>query len=287
MSTSITVVNRNRTLPPLLLPDLRSVYDRQPYSFAPSAVTAGVQPPVLGLKRSPGQGSDLESLASVATKRLKLSGQTGAHMVTPPPTAPVSAAISPSPSYVTFQEGTEHNKAASSPRLEAKKQATISTNSTAKRQRVGPSCDECRLKKIKCDASIQILLQDESLIEQVSEKLHHVFSPAEVAEQKDKILRNVPLPAELFQPESENSTAEDAARRPVLIKHIDKVVLFKPCNSCRKRRASNGNQQPGGRCVFSKGFTRADINVFSRIASRVKGKKMTEMNVEDYRAAGF
>lgn len=260
MSTSITVVNRNRTLPPLLLPDLRSVHERHPY----------VGPQMLsGLKRT--NGSDLESLASVATKRLKLSS----HLVTPPPTAAVSAAISPSPSYVTFEETTttNNNNNNNSNNNTAQRKGTSPPpegKTTAKRQRIGPSCDECRLKKIKCDASIEILLQDDALTEQVSERLHHVFTPEEVRAQSETILKNVSLP------ELDEST--------LLIKHIDKIVLFRPCTSCRKRRATN--TQPTC-CLFSKGFTRADINVFSRIASRIKGKKMAEMDVHDYRAAGF
>lgn len=273
MSTSITVVNRNRTLPPLLLPDLRSVTDRQPYGSA--------APLLLGLKRGAVGGNDLESLANVATKRLKLSANLSAHLVTPPPTAPVSAAISPSPSYVTFQETTQCHKGAS-PSPEGRKQAAIASG---KRQRIGPSCDDCRLKKIKCDASIEIVLQDDSLTDKVSDKLHHVFSPAEVSEHLETILKNVQLPEELMR--AGDSAAEDTARRPVLIKHIDKIVLFKPCTSCRKRKSGSSPPQGGCYCLFSKGFTRTDINVFSRIANRIKGKAMAEMDIEDYRAAGF
>lgn len=278
MSTSIPVVNRNQTLPPLLLPDLRFLNERQYQKISLGA------PDQNSLKRF----NTLESLANVATKRLKLSN----HMVTPPPTAPVSTTISPSPSYVTFQESPDSSVKSVSPSPSPSSSSSSSSNrvekknttalNTVKRQRIGPSCDGCRLKKIKCDASIEILLQDESIITSFSSELHHVFSRQEILDHSNTLFEKLGLPESILEETADDDTTE---KKPILIKHIDKIVLFKPCTSCRKRRASNG--QSNDCCVFSKGFTRADINVFSKISSRVQGKMMAQMDITDYRNAGF
>lgn len=284
MSTSIPVVNRNQTLPPLLLPDLRFLNERQYQK-----ISAGVAPMATRegtLKRF----STLESLASVATKRLKLGAEAGAQastgqIMTPPPTAPVSASISPSPSYAAFQESPRSAAKSTSPAPVAGRaeRAGRGALNTAKRQRIGPSCDGCRLKKIKCDASIEILLQDEVVVPLVSSKLHHVLTRGEIAEHSAALLKNLGLPECLLNDQS--TEGETEAQEQQVIKHIDKIVLFKPCGSCRKRRSSNGSYHDC--CVFSKGFTRADINVFSKIAARVPGKAVSEMDVDDYRNAGF
>lgn len=328
MSTSIPVVNRNHTLPPLLLPDLRLLDDRHRSELnsltpppAPSVqftsssdLLSGSSSTNATSKRSLNSNGNLESLANIATKRLKLSTcskagyQNHRHMITPPPTAPVSASISPSPSYVTFQDSDTTNAVSASsapsgkslsPQPTKKPVSSCNTvSSNAKRQRIGPSCDGCRLKKIKCDATIDILLQDESITSLFSEKLHHIFTKGEISENLDTVFKNLDLPKELFEeattsgdvPTETFDTASSSLREPILIKHIDKIILFKPCNSCRKRRSSNNSHNSHSDkncCIFSKGFTRADINVFSKISSRVKDKSMIEMDLSDYRDAGF
>ncbi|QLQ79234.1 hypothetical protein HG537_0B05810 [Torulaspora globosa] len=300
MSTSIPVINRNQTLPPLLLPDLRFLNERQYQKISFDVPTCS---PVAMSEGSSKRFSTLESLANVATKRLKLSNEKSSlgQMVTPPPTAPVSAPISPSPSYVTFQDngssGVSSVKSLSpSPLASAEKEKVggradrkNNTLNTAKRQRIGPSCDGCRLKKIKCDASIEILLQDESIIPLFAKKLHHVFTRQEVVNHSETLFKKLGLPESILEETAQDAADEEqnsaVVRKPVLIKHIDKIVLFRCCSSCRKRRMSNG--QSHDCCVFSKGFTRADINVFSKITSKVPGKSMAEMDIVDYRNAGF
>lgn len=299
MSTSIPVINRNQTLPPLLLPDLRFLDERQYQKMVFGVPTCS---PVAMSEGSSKRFSTLESLANVATKRLKLSSEKG-HMMTPPPTAPVSAPISPSPSYVTFQDNASSGAssvkstspspsssgAASAGAGSSRADRKNGTLNSAKRQRIGPSCDGCRLKKIKCDASIEILLQDESIIPLFVKELHHVFTRQEILDHSDTLLKRLGLPDSILEETAQDAADEEqnstAGRKPVLIKHIDKVVLFRCCSSCRKRRISNGHNHDC--CVFSKGFTRADINVFSKISSKVQGKSMAEMDITDYRNAGF
>ncbi|QLL31720.1 hypothetical protein HG536_0B05860 [Torulaspora globosa] len=304
MSTSIPVINRNQTLPPLLLPDLRFLNERQYQKISFDVPTCS---PVAMSEGSSKRFSTLESLANVATKRLKLSSEKTSlsHMMTPPPTAPVSAPISPSPSYVAFQENassgassvksTSPSPSSSTPASASAAPASSrsdrknSTLNTAKRQRIGPSCDGCRLKKIKCDASIEILLQDESIIPLFARELHHVFTRQEVLDHSDTLFKKLGLPDSILEETAQDAADDEqnstAGRTPILIKHIDKIVLFRCCSSCRKRRISNGHSHDC--CVFSKGFTRADINVFSKISSKVPGKSMAEMDITDYRNAGF
>lgn len=330
MSTSIPVLNRNNTLPPLLLPDLRLIDYHQkmtgatatPATFNNDGNEVASDPFLVGGGRGGKRSLDtnvrvnvnvntLESLAYIATKRPKLTTKIGSirapnsvvsrlNLITPPPTAPVSTTISPSPSYLTLRSPSDDNKSSSassvSPQPIKLEKKILHSNSNNKRQRIGPSCDGCRLKKIKCDAKIEIILQDESIVPLVSDKLHHIFTKEEILENLDTMFKDVDMPKELYEDNTNDEDGEDVwEKTPTLIKHIDKIIMFKPCTSCRKRRSSQGNHHQDDECtnnkksgcIFSKGFTRADINVFSKISSRVKNKSMYDMDILDYRNAGF
>lgn len=325
-STSIPVVNRNNTLPPLLLPDLRSLsrhHHSQEHCHVHSHIhshsghdAASVAGPsdLFGLKRKGGltesDENTLDRLATIALKRPKLniSGQ-GPHaragveagasasansnavvnrldVITPPPsapvTAPVSAAISPSPAFLAVSDAQDQHSgdssgaggsSSNSPKTERKQAAS------SKRQRIGPSCDGCRLKKIKCDAKIEIFMQDESIIPLVSNNLHHIFTKEEIRENMNTLFQNVQLPSDLL--ESDDSSPNQS----ILIKHIDKIIHFQQCSSCRKKK--NSSSPSHCCCEFSKGFTRADINVFSKIKARLKKDSIYEMDITDYKNAGF
>lgn len=178
----------------------------------------------------------------------------------------------------------------------------------SKRQRVGPSCDKCRLKKIKCDAHIEILAQDESVLAFASDRLHYALTKGDVErlqpqlEQQYGVERET-LAAFLGQSFQGFNAGRGASNKHFIhsmsiIKHIDKLVLFKPCLSCCKRKHSaiitsfGGQQDPYAEflncCTFSKGFTRADINVFAKIAHKQQHPKpIYEMDTADYKDAGF
>ncbi|SCU81945.1 LAFA_0C08130g1_1 [Lachancea sp. 'fantastica'] len=166
----------------------------------------------------------------------------------------------------------------------------------SKRQRAGPSCDTCRLKKIKCNAHIQTLWQHKSLIMfngDRSESLHveltmdeirtHVLSLTQpyghvhgaVRQHVDSVERD----------DSEDSSNPDSdfqqQQRGVLIRHVDKLILFKPCTSCAKTAAK-------GTCNFGKGYTRADIAVFTRLCRKLGTRaQLSDFSVTDYRDAGY
>lgn len=149
-----------------------------------------------------------------------------------------------------------------------------------KRQRIGPSCDSCRSKKVRCDARIEILCQSESVVNLISDKLHYKFKENEVSDICENFLHNDELTKEIL--DKENSIE--------LIKHLDKIVLLHPCTTCsklknKKKYILHNNLHHS--CSFSKGLTRADINIFSRISKMTNKKRISEMTIVDYANAGF
>lgn len=111
-----------------------------------------------------------------------------------------------------------------------------------RRQRLGPSCDNCRARKVKCNAEVLMLNRhfsaassastseggslDDALDEEYAELLH---------EQKDQ------LGAGAMVRISDNY---------ILLLLNSKLIKFRPCLSCRGK---------GLDCCFLKGFTKEDI----------------------------
>lgn len=97
-----------------------------------------------------------------------------------------------------------------------------SPSSEKRRQRLGPSCDSCRSRKVKCNAEITILantnINDFSLSSQENESL---------------------LAGDLIKVDNFN-----------LIISNDKLIKFISCKSCTNKEID---------CKFSKGFTKEDI----------------------------
>ncbi|KAL3233606.1 Sterol uptake protein 1 [Nakaseomyces bracarensis] len=155
----------------------------------------------------------------------------------------------------------------------------LTDSAGSKRQRIGPSCDKCRSKKIKCDAKIEILCQDEAILHMFSNNLHHQLSKYEIEE---KLRSEIFSKSSAFAYISKDLFARIEQRSEVsqVIKHLDKIIYFEPCTSCSRKKHI-------GSCTFSKGFTRADINVFSKIGSRVAQKPIFEMTIKEYKKAGF
>lgn len=352
MSTSIPVLNRNTQLPPLLLPASRSLERCDPFgkrrprdhgtdegleglAFLATkrprldAVTAGPTPspsPEAVLGASPprlgGSTASAMTIHTITNKSNSHNHNNHNHnhnhnniIITPTTTSTTAYSSSASSSGTSSRSGSRSGAellpssrrgsapaAASSSGTSAASAATTTAHrgSSSKRQRAGPSCDGCRLKKIKCDAHVEVLYQGPSVTRLGSDKLHQVVS-------REQVLAHLPLdiPASLCQ----DGNGEESG---LLIKHIDKIILFRPCTSCAKRRASIGELQDhapaspldehsgrhvthvtdagsvsSGACVFSKGFTRADINVFAKITKRVGQRPVQEMTLQDYRNAGF
>lgn len=298
MLPSIAIRNYNDvTLPPLLLPSV-VVHEE----FSPK------QDPFMPRKRlfpptPPSSVTSLENLASLATKRRKLSTETPPSTGRTTPTratTPKSMEVSPSPTLSPSQSApyaaadtaypvvsSPATVLASTPALEpasklASETASISAAAAAeaaeaaaaksKRQRVGPSCDVCRVRKIKCDATIRIVHQAESLVSLISDSLHAVLSAQDLELLPKYLADRVPL--DLL------SQVKDPADKTQLVKHVDKLVVFKPCRSCHKKH--------NAACQFSKGLTRADINIFNRLEKKTgKRAALKDYTYHDYRAAGY
>ena len=162
-----------------------------------------------------------------------------------------------------------------------------------KRQRLGPSCDTCRSRKVKCDATIEVLYEDDRIINEISNKLVYLLKPPEVKELSKTILRYYALPEELFvRHEKEDSNRDgdngnSTKKHYRLLKHINKIVLFQPCSSCirlrnRRRKNSCADKWKVDHCSFSRGLTKSDASIFDEI-HRVTGKNLDEMTIEDFR----
>lgn len=105
----------------------------------------------------------------------------------------------------------------SSPRLENTK--------IKRRQRLGPSCDCCRKRKVKCDADITVV--------------------ADFANQYDY--------SALFSLQEWNGLISGASitrASYIYLVSFGKLIKFKPCSSCNSKNLA---------CVFSKGFTKDDL----------------------------
>lgn len=165
---------------------------------------------------------------------------------------------------------------------------------TRKRQRLGPSCDTCRSRKVRCNAKIEILYEDDRIIGEISEKLNYVLKPYEADELSRTLLRYHDLPQELFIDPNDKSTTDDKTTNKNqyrLMKHINKIVLFQPCSSCvrlknHKRRNSYALKWKVDHCSFSKGLTKSDANVFNEI-HKITNKPLEEMTVQDFKNTGL
>ncbi|EGV63687.1 hypothetical protein CANTEDRAFT_123771 [Yamadazyma tenuis ATCC 10573] len=104
-----------------------------------------------------------------------------------------------------------------------------------RRQRLGPSCDSCRTRKVKCNAEISILAPHYAAYDLTEFNL----SPAQIESLHSD--HSVVLPA---------SDPSDAPWM-LTVSHT-KLIKFRACKSCACKDLE---------CKFSKGFTKEDILV--------------------------
>ncbi|CCC68658.1 hypothetical protein NCAS_0B05740 [Naumovozyma castellii] len=152
-----------------------------------------------------------------------------------------------------------------------------------KRQRVGPSCDHCRFKKIKCDSQIKVVLESNHILNLISNKIHYVFNADEIELLKTTLLKNTTLPEKLANTTTINKrNIAEGSVYPILLKHFDKIILFSPCTSCDK------NEQD---CLFSMGFTRSDIATCKMILKNLPNnndnikKNIFDLTIMDYNSS--
>lgn len=112
---------------------------------------------------------------------------------------------------------------ASSPQLESS-----DLSEKKRRQRLGPSCDSCRARKVKCNA--EVVLLSRSIDEEEAEEMAGLDEAA-----RSKLL---------------GGEAVSLGDGFSLVVSNGKLVKFRPCSSCSTRELD---------CCFSKGFTKEDI----------------------------
>ncbi|XYA01354.1 general substrate transporter [Meyerozyma guilliermondii] len=129
----------------------------------------------------------------------------------------------------------EPSSAPTSPALPSSPKMAIidSTGHTKRRQRLGPSCDSCRSRKVKCDADILVLAKTPQEMN---------FAHMKVSSTQINNLFNNNTPIKL----------DDDS---FIIVANEKVIKFTPCKSCSAK---------GLPCSFSKGFTKEDIILNSK-----------------------
>lgn len=100
-----------------------------------------------------------------------------------------------------------------------------------RRQRLGPSCDSCRSRKVKCNADITVLLKK--------------FTEEDCT----KFVTSHLLPALI-----KNQNVDIGNNTSIIISN-DKLIRFQQCNSCTIKNI---------KCCFSNGFTKEDISINSK-----------------------
>lgn len=111
-----------------------------------------------------------------------------------------------------------------------------------RRQRLGPSCDNCRARKVKCNAEVLLLNRHFSAPSSASTSEGSSFDDALDEEY-----------AELLHDQKDQLGAGAMVRisdNYILLLLNSKLIKFRPCLSCRGK---------GLDCCFLKGFTKEDI----------------------------
>ncbi|CUM68348.1 uncharacterized protein PRCAT00006070001 [Priceomyces carsonii] len=107
-----------------------------------------------------------------------------------------------------------------------------------RRQRLGPSCDACRSRKVKCTAEVTVVARSLQLEQQTIEGI------------TDDHLKRLVWNKETVE-------LDDGAQ---LVIANDKIIKFKGCKSCRAK---------GLECHFSKGYTKEDMMGHKKICAPV------------------
>ena len=281
---------------------------------------------------------------STRRKRKRRDRSESIASITPPPTKPGT------PSSTTDLNNLQNGLPP--PHLPPKKYSSryyrklAEQGNPSKRQRVGPSCDKCRIKKIKCNASIDVVLKDPRVVGMFNEHLHYILTDSDIEMFNTKwselfgitlpfTICNVPTQPELTtmpavfkngtesETSSQTSSSEDPSPSPpsqqtnlqsssssgdnvianftntnpdyqVVVKHLDKLIIFQPCTSCNKRKYKNVEQGPTS-CKFARGFSRPDINQFNKIKINMmttnpnitKNMPIYDLTTTDYQNAGY
>ncbi|RLV83280.1 hypothetical protein JA9_003192 [Meyerozyma sp. JA9] len=146
-----------------------------------------------------------------------------------------SLASSASSAYSNEPSSVPTSSAPTSPALPPSPKMAImdAAGHTKRRQRLGPSCDSCRSRKVKCDADILVLAK-------CPQEMNFAHMKVSSTQINNLFNNNTPIKLD-----------DDS----FIIVANEKVIKFTPCKSCSSK---------GLPCSFSKGFTKEDIIVNSK-----------------------
>ncbi|CCE62709.1 hypothetical protein TPHA_0D00660 [Tetrapisispora phaffii CBS 4417] len=261
-SSSIILSNKNNLLPPLLLPNLYNdaknlrtlnLDHTNLYKFAAIAVdsSSSEHKPLFYLNTA----NKTDRQYKIGKKNADVERK----LQFPSPSASPQPFLQQPVSPVGTRDENYDNK---------------SSNSKAKaftrRQRIGPSCDNCRSKKIKCNATIDIVFQNNAVLNLFTKNLHHFITLDEL-----KFFQSInhidATTAALKQSLAQIDQNELLTNELYLVKHLDKIILFKPCSHCNKKSNSkkSNDLENSNCCQFPKGFTRADIGAFNKVIKKM------------------
>lgn len=147
--------------------------------------------------------------------------------------------VYPSPiyNYVTPPSLINSLSPISSPKLENTK--------IKRRQRLGPSCDCCRKRKVKCDANIFVLLNN---------LLSFDYSNQFSASQWSDLCQGQQIIIDSY----------------IYLVSFNKLIKFKSCSSCNLKNLS---------CVFSKGFTKDDLIKKKKVIAPIEDKNIAATKI--------
>lgn len=261
-TTTSILKNSNNQLPPLLLP-------------------------LITLKNKKNNDTDNNSFVNLATLA-NLASKTP-RIITPPPSSSSSEdnnSLNVSPTVK--KNDTTNNIITTTNTTAINNDDNVSTGSSGstssssssnnKRQRSGPSCDKCRMKKIKCNADVRILYQSSKLLK--IEFLHFQISSI------DELIKLCSKYNIDYSKKLADTDIENLINIGKIIKHFDKIIFFKSCTSCSKKNKNLINKQNTQQCSFSKGFTRQDINTLAKIL-RNPNNNLQKKNIDELTSNDF
>ncbi|KGT67547.1 hypothetical protein MEK_04265 [Candida albicans 12C] len=174
-------------------------------------------------------------------------------LATPPPsltsrTSSISSSSTPSSPYMN--DGTVTKPSIEQPTISEPTPITTTTTTTTtksqaqnkRRQRLGPSCDSCRVRKVKCDAEIQVINEDAITTE------YSFISSSEIDEIKSG-KRVLLSSGSLLTSNNSNNNAKPT--KIELIFSHGKFIKFKSCQNCTCKLNVD--------CCFKNGYTKEDI----------------------------
>lgn len=141
------------------------------------------------------------------------------------------------------------------------------------RQRLGSSCNLCQLKKCKCNAKIEVVLQDEKLFKLDEEiqsdtgnaKLHFILNLS--SKSTTSKLKEWMLTKGVIVPKEFERCEKITAKNIVYYKHLNKILKITSCSHCQDYKVG---------CYFKYGYSKDDKRLCYKLNLKVKNTYLLE-----------